>query len=130
MIYVLLFLTSPPFSHSLLFCCPYFLSLFLSTRQCSCTFDYSPILRALRCMNFAHRTTMYMTDISNTCINHRHQTTFSTKYWRRKSTRTKYDPPYIKKTIIKGAGNSNHVSVEEVSLDGSNKLITYGNQFR
>lgn len=49
---------------------------------------------------------------------------------RRKTTRTKYDPPYIKKPIIKGAGNSNHVSVEEVSLDGSNKLITYGNQFR
>lgn len=49
---------------------------------------------------------------------------------RRKTTRTKYDPPYIKKPVIKGAGNSNHVSVEEVSLDGSNKLITYGNQFR
>lgn len=49
---------------------------------------------------------------------------------RRKTTRIKYDPPYIKKPIIKGAGNSNHVSVEEVSLDGSNKLITYGNQFR
>ncbi|XP_031627825.1 disintegrin and metalloproteinase domain-containing protein unc-71 [Contarinia nasturtii] len=47
----------------------------------------------------------------------------------RKTTRTKYDPPYIKKPIIKGAGNSNHVSVEEVSLDGSNKLITYGNTF-
>lgn len=49
---------------------------------------------------------------------------------KRKTNRTKYDPPYTKKPIIKGAGNSNHVSVEEVSLDGSNKLITYGNQFR
>lgn len=49
---------------------------------------------------------------------------------RRKTTRTKYDPPYTKKPIIKGAANSNHHSVEEVSLDGSNKLITYGNTFR
>lgn len=45
----------------------------------------------------------------------------------------KYDPPYTKKSIGKtygGAGNANHHSVEEVSLDGSNKLITYGNTFR
>lgn len=51
---------------------------------------------------------------------------------RRKSTRMKYDPPYTKKPIIKGgAANSNHHSVDEVSLDGSNKLITtYGNTFR
>lgn len=45
----------------------------------------------------------------------------------------KYDPPYTKKSIAKsygGAGNANHRSVEEVSLDGSNKLITYGNTFR
>lgn len=27
-------------------------------------------------------------------------------------------------------GTANHNSVEEVSLDGSNKLITYGNTFR
>lgn len=53
---------------------------------------------------------------------------------RRKTTRMKYDPPYTKKSIGKtygGAGNNaNHHSVEEVSLDGSNKLITYGNTFR
>lgn len=49
---------------------------------------------------------------------------------RRKTTRMKYDPPYTKKPIIKGATNSNHHSVEEVSLDGSNKIITYGNTFR
>lgn len=45
----------------------------------------------------------------------------------------KYDPPYTKKPITKAyssAGNANHHSVEEVSLDGSNKLITYGNTFR
>lgn len=44
----------------------------------------------------------------------------------------KYDPPYTKKSINKtyGAGNVNHHSMEEVSLDGSNKLITYGNTFR
>lgn len=50
--------------------------------------------------------------------------------FRRKNTRTKYDPPYTKKSIIKGTANSNHHSVEEVSLDDSNKLITYGNTFR
>lgn len=49
---------------------------------------------------------------------------------RRKTTRAKYDPPYTKKSIIKGTANSNHHSVEEVSLDDSNKLITYGNTFR
>lgn len=52
---------------------------------------------------------------------------------RRKTTRMKYDPPYTKKSIGKsygGSGNANHHSVEEVSLDGSNKLITYGNTFR
>lgn len=42
----------------------------------------------------------------------------------------KYDVPYQKKPIIKGSSNSNHHSVEEVSLDGSSKLITYGNTFR
>uniref|UniRef100_A0A1B0DA71 Uncharacterized protein n=1 Tax=Phlebotomus papatasi TaxID=29031 RepID=A0A1B0DA71_PHLPP len=50
---------------------------------------------------------------------------------RRKTTRLKYDPPYVKKPIAKtygGAATANHHSVEEVSLDGSNKLITYGNQ--
>ncbi|XP_055712336.1 disintegrin and metalloproteinase domain-containing protein unc-71 isoform X4 [Phlebotomus papatasi] len=49
----------------------------------------------------------------------------------RKTTRLKYDPPYVKKPIAKtygGAATANHHSVEEVSLDGSNKLITYGNQ--
>ncbi|XP_037027838.1 disintegrin and metalloproteinase domain-containing protein unc-71 [Bradysia coprophila] len=53
--------------------------------------------------------------------------------FKRKTTRMKYDPPYTKKSIGKtygGAGNANHHSVEEVSLDGSNKLITYGNTFR
>lgn len=29
-----------------------------------------------------------------------------------------------------GGGMTNHNSVEEVSLDGSNKLHTYGNTFR
>lgn len=56
----------------------------------------------------------------------------SWKSIRRKTTRMKYDPPYTKKSIAKtyGAGNANHHSVEEVSLDGSNKLISYGNTFR
>lgn len=48
---------------------------------------------------------------------------------RRKTTRLSYDPPYVKKPIAKtygGQGAANHHSVEEVSLDGSNKLITYG----
>lgn len=53
-------------------------------------------------------------------------------YNRRKTTRLKYDPPYTKKPISKaygGAGTTaNHHSVEEVSLDGSNKLMTYANQ--
>lgn len=49
---------------------------------------------------------------------------------RRKNPVRKYDPPYIKKPMAKHGGsvNANHRSVEEVSLDGSNKLITYGNQ--
>lgn len=49
---------------------------------------------------------------------------------RRKNPVRKYDPPYIKKPMVKHGGsvNANHRSVEEVSLDGSNKLITYGNQ--
>lgn len=44
----------------------------------------------------------------------------------------KYDPPYTKKPSKSYASgtNANHHSVEEVSLDGSNKLITYGNTFR
>ncbi|XP_055390177.1 disintegrin and metalloproteinase domain-containing protein unc-71 isoform X3 [Condylostylus longicornis] len=51
---------------------------------------------------------------------------------RRKTTRLKYDPPYSKKPIAKaygGAGTTanHHQSVEEVSLDGSSKLM-YGNQ--
>ncbi|XP_063707352.1 disintegrin and metalloproteinase domain-containing protein 22 isoform X2 [Culicoides brevitarsis] len=48
---------------------------------------------------------------------------------RRKSTRLKYDPPYIKKPIAKYPGQTalaNHRNAEEVSLDGSNKLV-YGN---
>lgn len=53
---------------------------------------------------------------------------------RRKTTRMKYDPPYTKKPSKAytggAASNANHHSVEEVSLDGSNKLITYGNTFR
>lgn len=53
---------------------------------------------------------------------------------RRKTTRLKYDPPYIKKPIAKFAGApavGNHHSAEEMSLDGSSKLV-YGNlsQFR
>ncbi|XP_037919023.1 disintegrin and metalloproteinase domain-containing protein unc-71 isoform X3 [Hermetia illucens] len=51
---------------------------------------------------------------------------------RRKTTRLKYDQPYNKKPMAKaygGAGTTaNHTSVEEVSLDGSNKLTGYGNQ--
>lgn len=55
-------------------------------------------------------------------------------YKRRKTTRLKYDPPYIKKPMPKYAGPTtlvNHHNPEEVSLDGSNKLV-YGNiaQFR
>uniref|UniRef100_A0A336MZJ4 CSON003544 protein n=1 Tax=Culicoides sonorensis TaxID=179676 RepID=A0A336MZJ4_CULSO len=53
---------------------------------------------------------------------------------RRKTTRLKYDPPYIKKPMAKFTGPTalvNHHTAEEVSLDGSNKLV-YGNitQFR
>lgn len=50
-------------------------------------------------------------------------------YKRRKTTRLKYDPPYIKKPMAKYAGPTalvNHHNAEEVSLDGSNKLV-YGN---
>ncbi|KAH8267598.1 hypothetical protein KR026_010842, partial [Drosophila bipectinata] len=43
----------------------------------------------------------------------------------------KYDPPYAKKPITKNYGGPlsapNHNSVEEVSLDGSSKLV-YANQ--
>ncbi|KAL9881597.1 LOW QUALITY PROTEIN: disintegrin and metalloproteinase domain-containing protein mind-meld [Glossina fuscipes fuscipes] len=50
---------------------------------------------------------------------------------RRKTTTLKYDPPYTKKPIAKGYGGAataaNHHSVEEVSLDGSSKLV-YANQ--
>ncbi|XP_050332245.1 disintegrin and metalloproteinase domain-containing protein unc-71 isoform X9 [Bactrocera neohumeralis] len=51
---------------------------------------------------------------------------------RRKTTTLKYDPPYSKKPIAKGyasaaATAANHHSVEEVSLDGSSKLV-YANQ--
>ncbi|CAO1336972.1 unnamed protein product [Diamesa tonsa] len=49
---------------------------------------------------------------------------------RRKTTRLKYDPPYIKKPITKyvtTATANHHHSVEEVSLDGSNKLM-FANQ--
>lgn len=51
--------------------------------------------------------------------------------FRRKTTRLKYDPPYVKKPMAKGyagAATANHHSVEEVSLDGSNKLIAYTTQ--
>ncbi|XP_067640129.1 disintegrin and metalloproteinase domain-containing protein unc-71 isoform X9 [Eurosta solidaginis] len=52
--------------------------------------------------------------------------------YRRKTTTLKYDPPYSKKPIAKGyasaaATAANHHSVEEVSLDGSSKLV-YANQ--
>ncbi|XP_037932465.1 uncharacterized protein LOC119667246 [Teleopsis dalmanni] len=51
--------------------------------------------------------------------------------YRRKTTTLKYDPPYSKKPIAKGYGGAgtaaNHHSVEEVSLDGSGKLV-YANQ--
>ncbi|XP_020805686.1 uncharacterized protein LOC110182065 isoform X1 [Drosophila serrata] len=50
---------------------------------------------------------------------------------RRKTTTLKYDPPYSKKPIAKSYGGAatapNHHSVEEVSLDGSSKLV-YANQ--
>ncbi|XP_034671734.1 uncharacterized protein LOC117903602 isoform X1 [Drosophila subobscura] len=50
---------------------------------------------------------------------------------RRKTTTMKYDPPYSKKPIAKSYGGAatapNHHSVEEVSLDGSSKLV-YANQ--
>ncbi|XP_060665493.1 uncharacterized protein LOC132797745 isoform X8 [Drosophila nasuta] len=51
--------------------------------------------------------------------------------YRRKTTTLKYDPPFSKKPIPKGYGGAatapNHHSVEEVSLDGSSKLV-YANQ--
>ncbi|XP_016973040.1 disintegrin and metalloproteinase domain-containing protein unc-71 isoform X5 [Drosophila rhopaloa] len=51
--------------------------------------------------------------------------------YRRKTTTLKYDPPYSKKPIAKSYGGAatapNHHSVEEVSLDGSSKLV-YANQ--
>ncbi|XP_043067293.1 disintegrin and metalloproteinase domain-containing protein unc-71 isoform X4 [Drosophila bipectinata] len=51
--------------------------------------------------------------------------------YRRKTTTLKYDPPYAKKPITKNYGGPlsapNHNSVEEVSLDGSSKLV-YANQ--
>ncbi|BFG01141.1 disintegrin and metalloproteinase domain-containing protein unc-71 [Drosophila madeirensis] len=51
--------------------------------------------------------------------------------YRRKTTTMKYDPPYSKKPIAKSYGGAatapNHHSVEEVSLDGSSKLV-YANQ--
>ncbi|XP_055911641.1 disintegrin and metalloproteinase domain-containing protein unc-71 isoform X6 [Eupeodes corollae] len=46
---------------------------------------------------------------------------------RRKTTTLKYDPPYLKKPIAKAGNAANHHSVEEVSLDGSSKLM-YQNQ--
>ncbi|XP_046802620.1 uncharacterized protein LOC111677536 isoform X5 [Lucilia cuprina] len=50
---------------------------------------------------------------------------------RRKTTTLKYDPPYTKKPMAKAYGAAvtaaNHHSVEEVSPDGSNKLV-YANQ--
>lgn len=69
-------------------------------------------------------------------------------FYRRKTTTLKYDPPYSKKPIAKGYGGGagpgvtgsgnvamgvttnstgNHHSMEEVSLDGSSKLV-YANQ--
>jgi hypothetical protein len=49
--------------------------------------------------------------------------------YRRKTTRLKYDPPYVKKPMAKyvTTANANHHSVEEMSLDGSNKLM-FNNQ--
>ncbi|KAG5678287.1 hypothetical protein PVAND_007974 [Polypedilum vanderplanki] len=48
---------------------------------------------------------------------------------RRKTTRLKYDPPYVKKPMAKyvTTANANHHSIEEMSLDGSNKLM-FNNQ--
>jgi hypothetical protein len=49
--------------------------------------------------------------------------------FRRKTTRLKYDPPYVKKPAAKyiATANTNHHSIEEMSLDGTNKLM-YNNQ--
>ncbi|ALC49632.1 mmd, partial [Drosophila busckii] len=51
--------------------------------------------------------------------------------YRRKTTTLKYDAPFSKKPMPKGYGGAatapNHHSVEEVSLDGSSKLV-YANQ--
>ncbi|XP_052861925.1 uncharacterized protein LOC128268731 [Anopheles cruzii] len=49
---------------------------------------------------------------------------------RKKTTRLKYDPPYVKKPMAKYVGSvtaANHHSQDDISLAGSNKLI-FGNQ--
>ncbi|XP_055550304.1 uncharacterized protein LOC129732887 isoform X7 [Wyeomyia smithii] len=49
---------------------------------------------------------------------------------RKKTTRLKYDPPYVKKPMAKyvgGAANANHHSQDDISLEGSNKMM-FGNQ--
>ncbi|XP_050076828.1 uncharacterized protein LOC126563597 isoform X8 [Anopheles maculipalpis] len=49
---------------------------------------------------------------------------------RKKTTRLKYDPPYVKKPMAKyvgGATAANHHSQDDVSLEGSNKMM-FGNQ--
>lgn len=48
--------------------------------------------------------------------------------FRRKTTRLKYDPPYVKKPMAKYVAtnaNANHHTIEEMSLDPTNK---YNNQ--
>ncbi|XP_055626644.1 disintegrin and metalloproteinase domain-containing protein unc-71 isoform X4 [Toxorhynchites rutilus septentrionalis] len=50
--------------------------------------------------------------------------------YRKKTTRLKYDPPYVKKPMAKyvgGAANANHHSQDDISLEGSNKMM-FGNQ--
>ncbi|XP_055586566.1 uncharacterized protein LOC129739173 isoform X3 [Uranotaenia lowii] len=45
---------------------------------------------------------------------------------RKKTTRFKYDPPYVKKPMAKyvgGPANANHHSQDDISLEGSNKLM-------
>uniref|UniRef100_A0A182FYB1 Uncharacterized protein n=1 Tax=Anopheles albimanus TaxID=7167 RepID=A0A182FYB1_ANOAL len=49
---------------------------------------------------------------------------------RKKTTRLKYDPPYVKKPVAKyvgGATQANHHSQDDISLAGSNKMM-FGNQ--
>lgn len=64
---------------------------------------------------------------------HEHKTKNNSTILRRKTTTLKYDPPYVKKPMAKyvTSANANHHSIdEEMSLDGSNKLMLNNpNQF-